>query len=97
MANEIKKPWYKRPLVLVSVATGTIGLAGLGIWIYKRVQQNSGGDENSRTGKTGDDFDSQSGSQPPALPSPDYTKSAPTYSPTTTTSNFPIKKGSRGE
>jgi hypothetical protein len=96
MANEEKKPWYKRPLVLVAIGSGFVGLSGLGIWLYKR-SQNSGGDANSRTGKTGDDFDSQSGSQPPALPSPDYTKEAPSYSSSTTTSNFPIKKGSRGE
>ncbi|MDQ3110520.1 MAG: hypothetical protein M3R17_11555 [Bacteroidota bacterium] len=57
MANEEKKPWYKRPLVLISVAAGAIGFGGLGFWVYKK-SQRSAEDDNNRTGKTGNNFDS---------------------------------------
>ncbi len=92
MANEEKKPWYKRPLVLVSIGTGFLGLAAGGIFLYKKLKGDGG--ENVRIGKSdgGDNFDQATGKQAPQLPPP------PSYSPpTTTTSSFPLKKGSRGE
>ncbi|HTF04151.1 MAG TPA: hypothetical protein VK826_08995 [Bacteroidia bacterium] len=92
MANEEKKPWYKRPLVLVSIGAGFIGLSGLGFWLYKKSRS---GDEASRNSK-GEGFDSGSPSQAPKLPAPDYSVTMPTtFAPVS--SGFPIQNGSRGE
>lgn len=90
MANEEKKPWYKRPLVLVSIGTGFVGLVAGGYWLYKRSQSNS---SNNGGGKSngGDEFDQAAGRQAPELPAPSYSP------PVTTSSSFPLKKGSRGE
>lgn len=91
MANEEKKPWFKRPLVLVSIGTGFVGLMAGGYWLYKRSKQNSG--DNMRSGKSNgaDDFDQAAGQKAPELPSPNYA------APVTAGSSFPLKKGSRGE
>lgn len=92
MANEENKPWYKRPLVLVSIGAGFIGLSGLGFWLYKRSKSG----ETSREGKSEEGFDSATASQAPKLPAPDFSATLP--SPTVSvTSGFPIQKGSRGE
>ncbi len=98
MANEEKKPWYKRGWVLLSIAATGIGLVGGGIWLFRR---NSNGNEGGKFGKSdeGDSnaFDSASRSVP-ELPAPTY--SAPPssgYSSGSGSTNFPIQKGSRGE
>ncbi len=90
MANEPNKPWYKRPLVLVSIGTGFIGLAAAGVFIYKKVKGDSG--DNLRIGKTdeGDGFDNATGKQAPSLPTPSYSPSTVT----STGSSFPLKMGS---
>lgn len=90
MAGEEKKPWYKRPLVLVSIGAGFIGLSGLGYWIYTRSRNAKG----ERIGKPDEGFDA-SGESPNKLPAPDFSAPVPTLPPVST--GFPIQKGSRGE
>src|SRR5687767_11696707 len=92
MAGEESKPWYKKPMVLVSISAGFIGLCGLGYYIYTRSKNNS-----QSIAKADDGFDSGAGPERVAqLPSPDFSVPAPTYTPTPPT-GFPIQKGSRGE
>lgn len=92
MANEENKPWYKRPLVLVSIGAGFVGLSGLGFWLYKR----SKGNETSREDSSEKGFDSEGANQAPKLPSPDFSATMPSSS-VPVSSGFPIQKGSRGE
>ena len=92
MASEEKKPWYKKPLVLVSIGAGFIGLSGLGYYLYTRAKNSS---ERS-SGKPADSFDSiTSEGSANRLPAPDFSAPAPSYTPTA--SGFPLQKGSRGE
>jgi len=93
MASEEGKPWYKKPLVLISISAGAVGLAGLGYWVYTKYRSG----QNERTsGKSEDSFDSGSPNQAPKLPSPDFSTSLPSPSIPVST-GFPIQKGSRGE
>jgi hypothetical protein len=89
MSSNQNKPWYKRPLVLISISAGFVGLAAGGIWLYKKSTGNS---DAQRSGKSGDDFDQftpQNTTSNKALPAPVY--SAPAND------GFPLRIGSRGK
>jgi hypothetical protein len=93
MGNEVSKPWYKKPLVLISIGTGFVGLCGLGYYIYTRSRNSA----SQSTAKAEGGFDSGvSENRVAELPSPDFSVPAPTYSPSPS-GGFPLQKGSRGE
>lgn len=91
MGSDGTKPWYKKPLVLISISAGAVGLAGLGYWVYTKYR-NSAGD--SSTAKSNESFDSESGIPSPKLPTPNFQSTSANLP---ATSGFPLQKGSRGE
>lgn len=91
MANEQKKQWFKKPLVWLGIGSGVAVLVTGGLIIYKKMKGNA---DEKGSGKAGsmDDFDQAASRQNAELPAPSYSTSV-----TTTSTAFPLKKGSRGE
>ncbi|MCU0435918.1 MAG: hypothetical protein MUC87_20845 [Bacteroidia bacterium] len=94
MATQSNKPWYKRPLVLISLSAGFVGLAAGGLWLYRRVKNNA---DDLDSAKAGVDFDqiTSSGNPNKALPPASY--SASQNQGNSSGAVFPLQFNSRGK